>query len=123
VILSTTVVFGSEVNYVTEETMNKEPGTQEEHTLVIKDGEGNYYMLPVKHLPLDRVEPKEVEDLRRRLNSLEPISGTKPDKSEDINLKRAEYRVVGVYDFTKDVRRRFVPPQTSKLPDLKSPPS
>ena len=98
--------------------MATEPHAGQEPTLVLQDDHGNYYMIPMKHMQLNLVQPDLVEDLRRQLANTQPTSETDTVSADIVSSPLpfgGSFKTVGLYNFTRDLRRRFVPPQVDQL--------
>ena len=108
--------------------MTTNPQTNQEPTLILQDDQGNYYMVPMKHMQLNLVQPDQVQELKKQLQNISPTSATAPVDAFNITpplTLGGKFNAVGIFDFVKDDRRKFVPPQVNRIPGLNrmSPPS
>jgi hypothetical protein len=81
-----------------------------EETLVLQDGDGNYFLLPMKHMHLNAVSREHFKELDRRLGAGDAV-------------RSDAMRAVGVYHLSPVTRREFVVPRVDQIVVIPSPPS
>jgi hypothetical protein len=97
-----------------------------EPTLVLQDTEGNYYMIPMKHMEANLVQPDRVDDLRRQLEGAQSTDEDQETAGFILSSASvASIQPVGIYAVNRDLRRTYVPLRVSPIPGLNisSPPS
>lgn len=99
----------------------------EEPTLVLKDENGDYYLIPMKHMPINKVDPGQVDRLQETLTAVGAEDLNAIAAGGHIGFKTAPeflaIHPVGVVALPIDVRRQFTEPSLRDIIEFPSPPS